>query len=155
MSIFGFFNKEIPSSTNVNDLAPRINDLHGRILQLQKEKKVITITAETKGDLTMNKVFSFGNGGKIPGVGYVVMKRGYITGLSLSCERKSGEVIVGVSVNGRKIEGCKININEPLRENYINFRIPFLVDAGNVINLISLVNNKTTDITIASLLFEF
>ena len=114
MSIFGV--KKY--TTDKNNLTLRVNNLHSRLQSVHtnvdrvkqmtiKTKETvenltstITISAETKGSLINGEVFSFGNGGRQRGIGYVVMRRGYITGISLSSERSSGEVRVGVLVNG-------------------------------------------------------
>ena len=122
--------------------------------KVEKLKSTITISAESKGALVSGELFSFGNGGRQNGVGYVVMKRGHITGISLSSERSSGEVEVGVSVNGTVLGGCEITLNTTPRK-HDNFDRPFLVDAGSVINFISLKANATAVNTVASLLFEF
>ena len=117
-------------------------------------KSTVTISAESKGALTAGELFSFGNGGRQNGVGYVVMRRGHITGISLSSERSSGEVKVGVSVNGTVLRGCEITLHTTPRK-HDNFDRPFLVDAGSVINFVSLNANATALNTVASLLFEF
>ena len=154
MSIFGF--KKY--TADKNNLSLRVNDLYKRFqnvyTKIENPKLIITISAESKGSLIKGKVFSFGNGGKEKGVGYVVMRSGHITGISLSSERSSGEVRVGVLVNGVDLNWCEITLNTTPRK-HDNFDKPFFVDFGSVINFVSLGFNGTTVNTVASLLIEF
>lgn len=182
MSIFGFkkhTTDENDLTLRVNDLHRRVQplvDLDRRLTQFQQTnvnrinqmaiehniikgnvenlKSAITISAESKGSLVNREVFSFGNGGRQDSVGYVVMRRGHITGISLSSERASGEVRVGVLVNGLVLSGCEITLYTTPRK-HDNFDKPFLVNPGSVINFVSLVANDTTVNTVASLLIEY
>ena len=120
----------------------------------ESQKRTITISAESKGALVAREVFSFGNAGKSNSIGYVVMRRGHITGISVSSERSVGEIRVGVTVDGDILQGCEITLHTTPRK-HDNFDNPFLVEAGSVINFISLGSNATTVNTVASLLFEF
>ena len=43
------------------------------------------------------KFFSFGNGGREDGAGYVMMRRGQILGIGLASKRQSGEVSVSTN----------------------------------------------------------
>lgn len=167
MSIFG-----VKKYTTDENLTLRINDLTNRLQNINTDslivkqkaletsekienlKSTITITAENKSLLFRDEVFSFGNGGNAKGAGYVVMMDGHITGISLSSERLSGEVRVGVLVNGEILKGCEITLNTTPRKHDI-FEHPFLVNAGSVINFVSLEDNKHGINTVASLLFEF
>jgi hypothetical protein len=135
-----------------NKILPVINNLTEKVETINP---IITITAESKGPLIKNEVFSFGNAGRERSVGYVVMRRGYITGISLSSERSSGEVRVGVLIDRWVLEGCEITLNTTPRkhDNFDNDK-KFLVNLGSVINFISLGSNETAVNTVASLLFE-
>lgn len=182
MSIFGPKNYDDDLTLPVNDLNREIlDDLHREILddldrkilplinglsELRKNvhtnteiikhhpNKYITISAESKGPLTDGKVFSFGNAGRVKSVGYVVMRSGYIVGISLSSKRSDGEVRVGVMVDEKVLQGYDITLNTTPRK-HDNFSHPFYVAAGSVINFVSLENNVTAVNTVASLLFEF
>ena len=154
MSIFG-----VKKNTTDNSyLTLRVNDLHKNLQEtnrkIENRKSIITISAETKGTLSVGKVFSFGNAGRQKGVGYVMMRRGYITGISLSSERSSGTVRVGVLTNGDILAGCEITLYTTSRK-HDNFDTPFFVEAGSVINFVSLESNGTVVNTVASLLIEF
>jgi len=179
MSIFGIKKHK----TGGGDLIARIDDLQRRVLPLRRRienrlsqfqqevnitrtnihgiskkienlKSSITITAESKGSLQAGKYFSFGNAGKQEGVGYVVMRRGYITGISVSSERASDEVRIGVTANGQELAGCEITLHTTPRK-HDNFDKPFLVEAGDVINFVSMIANQSTQNTVAALLIEF
>lgn len=140
---------------NMSDQSLKIRHLESDISHLkQRIQSFITICAETKGALTYGKIFSFGNGGKEDDVGYVMIRRGYITGIGLSSKRTDGEVKVGVKVNGEILNGCEITLNTTPRK-HDNFGKPFLVEAGSVINFVCLNTNRNTDNTVASLLIEF
>ena len=102
---------------------------------------IITISAESKGPLVRDEVFSFGNGGGESNVGYVVIRRGYITGISLSSEKSNGEVQVGVLVNGNVLKGCEITLNSTPRK-YDTFESQCLVKPESVINFVSLSDNR-------------
>ena len=147
MSIFGVKK----NTTDNNSLTLRVNDLHEKIVN---KKSYITIGAETKGALTNGKVFSFGNAGREKGVGYVMMRDGYITSIGLSSERVGGEVRVGVLVNGEILNWCEITLHTTSKK-HDNFDTPFFVNVGSVINFVSLVGNATAVNTVASLLIEF
>lgn len=157
MSIFG-----VKKYTENNSLLPdlylklsQLQNVQGGIKQkIENLKSTITISAESKGALQENEVFSFGNGGREIGAGYVVMRTGYITGISLSSDRTAGEVRVGVLVDGVVLRFCEITLHTTPRK-HDNFDTPFLVNAGSVINFVSLMTNATTINTVASLLFEF
>lgn len=130
------------------------SELQTEVRDLKIEKShIITIFAESKGSLLENELFSFGNGGKENGVGYVMMRRGKILGISLSSKRIGGEVEVGVSVNDNILHGCDITLRTTTRKN-INFKIPFIVEEGDLINFVSRIGNATTKNTVVSLLIE-
>ena len=118
-----------------------------------KDKLVISIFAESKGALVKDEVFSFGNGGREDGAGYVMMRRGQILGMGLASKRQSGEVTVGISVDEKILPGCEITLHTTPRK-HDNFAKPFEVDVGSVINFVCIRGNATTENTVASLLIE-
>jgi len=118
-----------------------------------KDNMVISIFAESKGTILQNEIFSFGNGGREAGAGYVMMRRGQLLGIGLSSKRQNGVVSVGISVDGTLLDGCEITLHTTPRK-HDNFDKPFIVEAGSVINFVSRAENTTTECTVASLLIE-
>jgi predicted RNase H-like nuclease (RuvC/YqgF family) len=150
----------------INTQTDRYNQLQDRLRDLtinnhllrnnvenMKDSHVISILAESKGALLENEVFSFGNGGRESGAGYVMMRRGRILGIGLSSKRQSGEVSVSISVNEKILPGCEITLNTTLRK-HDNFSTPVIVEAGSLINFVCKTGNATTENTVASLLIE-
>ena len=117
------------------------------------DKKIISICAESKGTLQDNEVFSFGNGGKEAGVGYVMNFPGQILGIGLSSKRLKGDVFVVVSINGNYQTGYGIMLNSALRGHY-NFDKPLKVEAGDAIDFICKSNNSTCVNTVVSMIIE-
>lgn len=147
MSIFGVKNN------NILRVDSRISNLDN-ILQNVHTNEYITIYAESKGSLSRDKMFSFGNGGRERTAGYVMMKDGYIISMGLSCEKSKDEVRVTVMVDGEVLSGCIVYL-EDTQSVHRDFDKPFLVKAGSVINFLSVLNNYTAVNTVASLLIEF
>lgn len=169
--IISEFQQKVHDSRNtmlaqINTQNDRYNQLQDRLRDLTinnhllrntverlKDTLVISISAESKGALLENEIFSFGNGGRESGAGYVMMRRGQILGISLSSIRQSGEVSVGIAVNEKQLPGCEITLHTTPRK-HDNFATPFIVDAGSVINFVCKKGNATTENTVASLLIE-
>ena len=165
------FQQSVHDSRNVlfqqiNTQVDRHNELRDRVKELTidnrllrnsidniKDKLVISIFAESKGVLMENEIFSFGNGGREDGAGYVMMRRGQILGIGLASKRQSGEVTVGISVDEKILPGCEITLHTTPRK-HDNFDKPFIVGAGSVINFVCKTANTTTENTVASLLIE-
>lgn len=112
-----------------------------------------TIFAESKGRVMENEVFSFGNGGRDPDVGYCVIRRCQIWGIGLSSKRETGSVGVGVLVNGTRVPGCEIVLGTTSRK-HDNFATPFIVEAGSIITFVSTIENTTTICSVVSLLLK-
>ena len=140
-----------------NELRDSVKELtiNNSLLQnsINNMKDIISIFAESKGALVENEVFSFGNGGRADGAGYVMMRRGRILGIGLASKRKSGEVAVGISVNEKLLPGCEITLHTTPRK-HDNFDTPFIVKPGSVINFVCKTGNATTESTVASMLIE-
>jgi ribosomal protein S15P/S13E len=133
-------------------LIDKNSDFDNKVRNL-KDTSVISIFAENRGAIKENDILSFGSGGKRNGAGYVMIRKGRILGISLSSIKKGGEVTVGIYVDGNILPGCEITLHTAARKHDI-FDTPFNVEAGSVINFVSKVENKTTDVTVASLLIE-
>lgn len=140
-----------------NQLRDRVRELtiNNRLLKnsIENMKDIISIFAESKGALVEDEVFSFGNGGREGGAGYVMMRRGQILGIGLASKRQSGVVSVGISVDEKILTGCEITLHTTPRK-HDNFDKPFIVEAGSVINFVCKTGNATTENTVASLLIE-
>ena len=111
MSIFGVKRKHVDTSALKQEifnmrgqLFPQINELYDGVNKMRDDhrllynrvekitdKQIITICAESKGSLQENEVFSFGNGGKEEGVGYIMNFPGQILGIGLSSKREKGD----------------------------------------------------------------
>ena len=106
---------EINNQTDrYNGLQDRFKDLNIKHYLLQNsiiDKRVISITAETKSGIEKGELFSFGNGGRSGG--YVCMFPGKILGMSLYSDRKKGDVTVAIIVNGKETQGYDITITRP------------------------------------------
>ena len=180
MSIFGVKRKNVDTSALKQEIfnmrgqaSSQINNLNDRHTELQNtvremninhrllynkvenipDKKIISICAESKGTLQDNEVFSFGNGGKEAGVGYVMNFPGQILGIGLSSKRLKGDVFVVVSINGNYQTGYGIMLNSALRGHY-NFDKPLKVEAGDAIDFICKSNNSTCVNTVVSMIIE-
>lgn len=143
-----------------NQLQDRVRDLtiNNRLLrnsiENMKNKKVITIFAESKGSLTNNKVFSFGNGGREIESGYVMNFQGQILGIALSSKRtNSDDVSVAVAVNGKIQPSYGINLNN-LPRKFDNFGTPLIINVQDVINFVAINNNPGCENTVVSLIIE-
>ena len=165
------FQQEVHNNRNImfsqiNTQTTRYNGLQEKLKELTinnhllrnnvdniKDKLVISIYAESRGALVNDEVFSFGNGGKELGAGFVMMRRGQILGMSLASLREKDIVSVGVSVDEKILPDCKITLNTTPRK-HDNFVKPFVVEAGSVINFVCIRGNATTVNTVASLLIE-
>ena len=117
------------------------------------DKNIISIFAESKGALQNGEVFSFGNGGKEEGVGYVMSFPGQILGIGLSSKRLIGDVFVVVSIDGNHQTGYGITLGSASR-GYYNFDKPLRVEAGDVISFVCMSNNSTCVHTVASMIIE-
>lgn len=153
------FNMRSQAFTQINTLNDRVRDIHlnHRLLYNKVEntsdKKLISICAESKGPLQKNEVFSFGNGGREVGVGYVMNFPGQILGVGLSSKRTKGDVSVVVSINGNPQAGYGISLNTILRK-HDNFATPLKVEAGDAIDFVCQTNNATCVNTVASMIIE-
>ena len=145
---------EINNQTDrYNGLQDRFKDLNIKHYLLQNsiiDKRVISITAETKSGIEKGELFSFGNGGRSGG--YVCMFPGKILGMSLYSDRKKGDVTVAIIVNGKETQGYDITITRP--SGHDNFSRPLAVEAGDVVNFICKSDNAGALNTIASLIIE-
>ena len=117
------------------------------------DKNIISIFAESKGALQNGEVFSFGNGGKEEGVGYVMSFPGQILGIGLSSKRLIGDVFVVVSIDGNHQTGYGITLGSASR-GYYNFDKPLRVEAGDVISFVCKSDNSTCVHTVASMIIE-
>ena len=145
---------EINNQTDIyNGLQDRFQDLNIKHYKLKNsitDKRVITLSAETKGALEKGELFSFGNGGRSGG--YVCMFPGKILGMGLYSDRKYGDVNVAIIVNGKETQGYDITITRP--SGHDNFSKPLSVEAGDVVNFICKSYNASALNTIASLIIE-
>ena len=98
-------------------------------------------------------MFSFGNGGKEAGVGYVMNFPGQILGIGLSSKRLKGDVSVVVSINENHQTGYDITLNIVLRK-HDNFDKPLRVEAGDAIDFVCKSNNSTCVNTVVSMIIE-
>ena len=160
------FNMRSQAFTQINTLNDRHTELQNRVrdvylkhqllynkVENTSDKKLISICAESKGPLQKNEVFSFGNGGREVGVGYVMNFPGQILGLGLSSKRTKGDVSVVVSINGNPQAGYDISLNNILRK-HDNFATPLKVKAGDAIDFVCQTNNATCVNTVASMIIE-
>ena len=161
--IFNMRGQAFSQINNLNDrhtgLQNTVREMHinHRLLYNKVEnipdKKIISICAESKGPLQNNEVFSFGNGGKEVGVGYVMNFPGQILGIGLSSKRLKGDVSVVVSINGNHQTGYDITLNSVLRK-HDNFDKPLKVEAGDAIDFVCKSNNSTCVNTVVSMIIE-
>ena len=139
-----------------NNLQDRVRNMYvehrllANKLENLSDKRVIVVIAETKGSLQKGELFSFGNGGKSSG--YVCNFPANIFGMSLSCERKAGDITVAILVNGKEKQGYDITISRPTGHD--NYATPWRVNAGDTINFISKSNNGGAENTVVSLIME-
>ena len=160
------FNMRGQAFSQINNLNDRHTGLQGTVREMyikhrllyhkvenKPDKNVITIFAESKGALQYNKMFSFGNGGREVGVGYVMNYPGKILGIGLASKRTKGDVNVIISINGREKPGYEISLNNDLRK-HDNFDTPLKVEAGDAINFVSKSNNSSCENTVASMIIE-
>ena len=152
----GSLQTEINNQTDrYNGLQDRFQDLNIKHYLLQNsitDKRVITLSAETKGALEKGELFSFGNGGRSGG--YVCMFPGKILGMGLYSDRKYDDVNVAIIVNGKETPGYNITITRPSPSGHDNFSKPLSVEAGDVVNFICKSYNAGALNTIASLIIE-
>lgn len=157
MSIFGKKSSDFETvRMHIRDLHKRVRlDLNNRVTEFQQkiDKDRLVIFAESRGSLEENEVFSFGNGGRTNGVGYVLPRKGHILGIGLSSSRLAGEITVGVSVNGHDLPFCEITLYAK-QSKYESFAKPFELEAGDIINFVNKTGNATTENTVVSLLIE-
>lgn len=181
MSIFGVKRKHVDALglkqeisnmrsqifTQINTLNDRHTELQNRVrdtyvnhqllynkVENMPDKKLISIFAESKGPLQKNEVFSFGNGGREEGVGYVMNFPGQILGIGLASKRtNTNDVSVVVSINGNPQAGYDISLNNLLRK-HDNFATPLKVEAGDAIDFVCQVNNASCVNTVASMIIE-
>ena len=161
--IFNMRGQALSQINNLNDrntgLQNTVREMHidHRLLRNEVEnipdKKIISICAESKGPLQNNEVFSFGNGGKEAGVGYVMNFPGQILGIGLSSKRLKGDVSVVVSINGNYQTGYDITLNSVLRK-HDNFDKPLKVEAGDAIGFVCKSDNSTCVHTVVSMIIE-
>ena len=138
----------------VNDMYLNHRLLKNKVENIPDKKTIISICAESKGPLKYNEVFSFGNGGKEVGVGYVMSFPGQILGIGLSSKRTNkDDVNVVVSVNGVEQKGYDISLHN-LPRKYDNFATPLKIGAGDSIDFVCKTDNSTCENTVASLIIE-
>ena len=142
----------------MKDISTTVREIYNNRLLYSKvenipDKKIISICAESKGTLQNNEVFSFGNGGKEEGVGYVMNFPGQILGIGLSSKRLGGDVSVVVSIDGNHQTGYGITLGSASR-GYYNFDKPLKVEAGDAIDFVCKSNNSTCVNTVASMIIE-
>ena len=139
-----------------NQLQERVREMYieHRVLVNKLEnlpdKRAVVVIAETKGRLQKGELFSFGNGGKSGG--YVCNFPANILGISLSCERITGDITVAILVNEKEKQGYDITINRPTGHD--NYTTPWRVNAGDVINFICKTINNSVENTVVSLIME-
>ena len=154
------------TSSQINDLSIEYSGLQNTVREMNinhrllynkveniPDKNIISIFAESKGILQKNEVFSFGNGGKEEGVGYIMNFPGQILGIGLSSKRLLGDVSVVVSINENHQTGYGITLGSASR-GYYNFDKPLKVEEGDSINFVCKNNNNTCINTVASLVIE-
>ena len=142
--------------TELQNRVSEINIDHrllGKKVEIIPDRKIISIFAESKGTLQNDEVFSFGNGGKEVGVGYVMNFPGQILGIGLSSARLGGDVSVVVSIDGNHQTGYGITLGSASR-GYYNFDKPLRVEAGDEINFVCEISNNTCVNTVASMIIE-
>ena len=142
----------------LTNLATKVDSLEDRIewnkIKIDHKSKY-TICAESKGSLINGKVFSFGNGGREDNVGYNVMYPSRITDMSVSSDRKAGDVKIGVIINGvEKYPEYDITLPFNVVSKEVRFDQYFEVLPGQVINFVSKGNNSTTTNTVACLMLQ-
>ena len=161
------FNMRSQAFTQINTLNDRHTGLQDRVKDMylnhrllyntvdnMSDRKLISICAESKGPLQKNEVFSFGNGGREVGVGYIMNFPGQILGMGLSSKRtNTNDVSVVVSINGNPQAGYDISLNNLLRKHN-NFATPLKVEAGDAIDFVCQTNNATCVNTVASMIIE-
>ena len=152
--LFQQINTQVDRHNQLRDSVKELT-ISNRLLRnsVENMKDKISIFAESKGALVEDEVFSFGNGGRADGAGYVMMRRGRILGMGLASKRQSGEVSVGISVDEKILPDCEITLHTTPRK-HDNFDKPFIVNAGSVINFVCKTGNATSENTVASLLIE-
>ena len=101
-------------NTNISGMLIEHKVVNAKIDKLEKEvslkssaKRIITIWAERAEALRKDEMFSFGNGGKIKGVGYTMMHNGRITKMGISTSPLTNNVEVHLIVNGQVRTGFK------------------------------------------------
>ena len=122
----------------------------------KQPKNHITIHAEYKGALSKLKHFSFGNGCKKSNVGYVTMLPARIIAMSISCDKPPDlkDVIVAISIDGNVFQDYNVTINGGEINKIARFNKPLNVRAGTSLNIVSLVDVRTTVCTIVGIVME-
>jgi hypothetical protein len=143
--------RELNEKVNNNSLENtlinnKVDDISGN--------NVISICAESKGALQKNKVFSFGNGGKEKGVGYIMNFPGRILSMGLSSKRTDGRVSVVVSINGILFAEYYITLDIKQERKYYNFPTSLKVEAGDSIDFVCMNNNQSCENTVVSMIIE-
>ena len=171
---------KVEQSTLYNTVSTLVGNLNTRIDKL-KNKRIITIVAESKGALRKNEMFSFGNGGKEDGVGYTIIFPGRLIGIGLSTKCSTGKV--GVKVGRIKVgKNAYYVIGDPetpeddkfkdvfavtevdhppsdvdctaTKTNYSYLENPVILLAGDIIYFKSLYVNNTAENTVVSAIIE-
>ena len=154
------FNMRNQIFTHVHELNKKVNDnsLENTLINDKvdniSDKNVISIFAESKGALQKNKVFSFGNGGKEKGVGYIMNFPGQILSMGLSSKRTDGPVSVVVSINGILFAEYYITLDIKQERKHYNFPTPLKVVAGDSIGFVCMNNNQRCENTVVSMIIE-
>ena len=145
-------------STRYNNLQERLRELTitNRLMQNQIDnfgnKQIISIHAESKGNLLKGEYFSYGNGSR-ENTGYVMTRRGQIIALGLSSVRQKDVISVAVAINGIVMHDYKVTLHTTPRK-HDNFERPLIVEAGSMINFVSLEENITSESTVVCALVE-
>lgn len=158
MSIFGVKRKHVDASGLERKMQSLVNSLNDKHRLLNKKVMTIsdkiTICAESKGPLQKNEVFSFGNGGREGQVGYITVYPIRILAVGVSSKRKSGELNIGIAINGVEYPGYDITLGENVFNHHVFFDRYFEVLPGKTINFICKNNNSTAVDTVACLMIE-
>ena len=159
--VFPQINDLIDRHTELKSTVREMNINHGLLgkkVENIPDRKIISVCAESKGALKVGEVFSFGNNGKEVGAGYVMSFPGQILGIGLSCAKTGGIsgggiVSVIVSINGIHQTGYGTILLFELK-GYDNFDKPLKVEAGDVIEFISMSDSHGCIRTVVSMIIE-
>ena len=128
--------------------------IESRVLQTKVEQSVITVWAEKRGALGKDAFeFGFGNAGRDDKTGYMNMKDGQITHMSVNVNKESGRVWVKLVIDGQE-QDDKYGILLTGEKETIKFDTPIGVKAGSIISFISKVSNSRVVNCVVSVLIK-